>query len=127
MVISLKAAFREVRLNFSPSTVIPVFVGGKAVPENVVRSVAGFCILYFTSWALGTSALTVGGTDLETAASAAIATLGNIGPGLHDVGATRNFAFWNDGQKLVMVVLMWLGRLEVYAIASLVTVGFWRR
>ncbi len=127
MVIGLKAAFREVRLSFSPSTVIPVFVGGKAVPNNVVRSVAGFFILYFTSWALGTFVLTVGGTDLETSASAAIATLGNIGPGLHEVGATKNFAFWSDAQKLVMIVLMWLGRLEVYAIAALVTVGFWRR
>ena len=30
-------------------------------------------------------------------------------------------------QKLVMVLLMWLGRLEVYAIASLFAVSFWRR
>ena len=60
-------------------------------------------------------------------ASAAIATLGNIGPGLAEVGPTCNFAFWSDWQKLVMVLLMWLGRLEVYAIAALFTAAFWRR
>ena len=127
MVIGLKSAFREVRAIFSPSTVIRIFVGGKAVPDSVARSVAGFFILYFTSWALGTFFLTVGGVDLETSASAAIACLGNIGPGLALVGPTANFAFWSDWQKLLMVVLMWLGRLEVYAIAALVARHFWRR
>jgi len=127
LVIGIKSAFREVRLIFSPSTVIRVFVGGNAVPNPVVRSVAGFFILFITSWGLGTLLLTVGDTGLETAASAAIATLGNIGPGLDAVGPTANYAFFSPWQKLVMVVLMWIGRLEVYAIAAVVTVGFWRR
>ncbi len=128
LAIGLKSAMREVRLNFSPSTVIPVIIGGKPVPNPVVRSVLGFFVLYFASWAVGTVLLTVGGgVDLETSASAAIATLGNIGPGIAAVGPTQNFAFWSDWQKLVMVLLMWLGRLEVYAIAAILTLAFWRR
>ena len=127
LVIGVKAALREVRLMFSPSTVLSVFVGGKAVPENVVRSVGGFIILYFASWVAGTCILTLGNVDLETSASAAIACLGNIGPGLSAVGPTANFAIFDDWQKLVMVLLMWLGRLEVYSIAAVLTVAFWRR
>jgi trk system potassium uptake protein TrkH len=76
---------------------------------------------------LGTFALTLGGTDLETSASAAIAVLGNIGPGLSGVGATANFAFFESWQKIVMVLLMWLGRLEVLPIAALATRAFWVR
>ena len=126
-VIGLKAAAREARLMFSPSHIIAVFVGGKAVPETVVRSVMGFFFLYFSGWGIGTMLLTVGSPDLETAAGAAIATLGNIGPGLSAVGPSGNFAFFASWQKLVMVVLMWLGRLEVYALVALMTVAFWRR
>jgi trk system potassium uptake protein TrkH len=127
MVIGLKAAWREVRLIFSPSSVISVLVGQKPVPEGVVRSVAGFFILYFSSWSLGTVALTLtSGQDLVTAATAAAATLGNIGPGLEAVGPVKDYAFFDPVSKLVMVVLMWLGRLEVYSIAALVTVRFWR-
>lgn len=126
LVVGVKAAFREVRLIFSPSTVLAIFVGGKAVPNTVVRSVAGFSVLYLASWVLGTVLLTIGGLDLESATTASIATLGNIGPGLGAVGPTGNFAFFNDFQKLVMVVLMWLGRLEVYAIAAVATRSFWR-
>lgn len=126
LVVGVKAAFREVRLIFSPSTVLAIFIGGKAVPNTVVRSVAGFSVLYLACWVLGTVVLTAGGLDLEAATTASIATLGNIGPGLGAVGPTGNFAFFTDFQKLVMVVLMWLGRLEVYAIAAIATRSFWR-
>lgn len=127
LVIGLKAAAREVKLMFSPSSVVAVFIGRKAVPESVVRSVVGFIILYFMAFGLGVGLLTAGGVDLETSATASIATLGNIGPGLHAVGPTGNFAGFAPFQKLVMVLLMWLGRLEVYAIASLFALSFWRR
>jgi len=127
MVIGLRSAFREVRLIFSPNTVLSIFVGGKAVPDAVVRSVAGFFILYLSIWALGTFALSINGPDLVTSATAAAATIGNIGPGLNAVGPTQNFAFWGPLDKLLMVLLMWMGRLEIYAIAALFSRAFWRR
>jgi trk system potassium uptake protein TrkH len=127
MVVGLKSAFREVRLNFSPSTVAAVFVGGKAVPEGVVRSVAGFFILYLSSWGLGALLLSLDGPSLVTAATAAAATLGNVGPGLEAVGPIANYAFFAERDKLLMVLLMWLGRLELYSILALFALPFWRR
>jgi trk system potassium uptake protein len=127
MVVGLKSAFREVRLNFSPTTVAAVFVGGKAVPEGVVRSVAGFFILYLTSWGLGSLLLTLDGPSLVTAGTAAAATLGNVGPGLEAVGPVANYAFFGERDKLLMVLLMWLGRLELYSILALFALPFWRR
>ncbi|MEM7483110.1 MAG: TrkH family potassium uptake protein [Acidobacteriota bacterium] len=127
MVVGLKTAFREVRLSFSPNTVATVFVGGKAVPESVVRSVTGFFILFLSSWGVGTLLLTLGGHSLVTAGTAAIATLGNIGPGLDAVGPTQSYAFFKPWEKLLMVLLMWVGRLEVYSIAALFMFRFWRR
>lgn len=127
MVIGLKAAWREVRLMFSPSSVISILVGRTPVPESVVASVAGFFILYLTSWGLGTVGISLQGESLVTSATAAAATLGNIGPGLEAVGPVENFAFFTTGSKLLMIFLMWLGRLEVYSIAALVTVRFWKR
>jgi Trk-type K+ transport system membrane component len=45
-----------------------------------------------------------------------LATVSNIGPGLAGVGPTENFAFFAAWQKLVIVILMWLGRLEFFAV-----------
>jgi trk system potassium uptake protein TrkH len=128
MVVGLKSAYREVRANFSPSTVAAVFVGGKAVPEGVVRSVSGFFILYLTAWGLGSLLLTLGGgPSLVTAGTAAAATLGNVGPGLEAVGPVANYAFFDGRDKLLMVLLMWLGRLELYSILAVFSLRFWRR
>ena len=126
-LIALKTAVREVRLTFSPSAVIPVTIKGTPVPEEVTRSVGGFIILYAFTLVAGATLLTLGGTDLLSASSAALACLGNIGPGLAKVGPTANYAFFGDWEKLVLVLLMWLGRLEMMAIVAVATRSFWRR
>ncbi len=126
MVIGLRYAVREAKLIFSPNQVLRVFVGGKPVPENVVRSVAGFFILYLSTWALGALLISVGGPDIVSTATASAAMLGNIGPGLGAVGPTQNFSIFGDPHKALMVLLMLLGRLEVYAIAALFTRAFWK-
>ena len=50
-----------------------------------------------------------------------------LGPGLAAVGPTGNFAFFAGWQKLVMVLLMLLGRLEFFAVLALLQRQFWRR
>jgi trk system potassium uptake protein len=59
--------------------------------------------------------------------SATLATLYNIGPGLAEVGPTKNFAFLHDGTKLFLSLLMVLGRLEFLALLVLLSPAFWRR
>ena len=126
MVIGIRYALREVKLIFSPNTVLRVFIGGNPVPESVVASVAGFFILYLTTWGLGSFVLALGSPDLVTAATASAATLGNIGPGLNAVGPSANFEFFSNFHKAFMVLLMWLGRLEIYSIAAVFTRAYWR-
>ena len=126
MVIGIKSAVREVKLIFSPNEVLRVVVGGSKVPDSVVHSVAGFFILYLSTWGVASVLLAFGGPDIVTAATAAAATLGNIGPGLSAVGPTANFAFFSWWDKALMVLLMWMGRLEMYAIAALFIRAFWK-
>ncbi len=66
------------------------------------------------------------GVDITTAATASAATLNNIGPGLARVGATHNYAWFSDGSKVVMTMLMVLGRLEMFTIIVLFTPRFWQ-
>ena len=126
MFIGVKAALREVRHLFSPNTVTRIFVGDRPVPNSVANTVAGFFILYLTTWAIGAVLLSIGSPDLVTSVTASAATIGNIGPGLGAVGPTDNFAFWSGGHKVLMVVLMLAGRLEMYSFAALITRSFWK-
>ena len=60
-------------------------------------------------------------------ASAVAATLNNIGPGLGVVGPTLNYAGFSQMAKLLFVLLMMLGRIEVYSVIVLLMPSFWRR
>lgn len=74
--------------------------------------------------------VTPGGTldeKLLDSASVVAATLNNIGPGLGVVGATRNYAGFSQGAKLLFVWLMMLGRVEVFSVLLLFVPSFWRR
>ncbi len=81
-------------------------------------------------FAVGTAALMMleahQGIDITTAATASVATLNNIGPGLARVGATHNYAWFTAPSKIVMCILMVLGRLEVFTILVLFTPRFWK-
>jgi len=127
LIIGWKAALREVRLTFNPNAVIAVAMGSQAVPEESVRSVIGLILFWIFAWGAGTILLSIGDAGLVTAATGSIATLSNVGPGLAAVGPIQSFALFAPWQKLVMVLLMWLGRLEFFAFVSILLPRFWRR
>ena len=59
-------------------------------------------------------------------ASAVAATLNNIGPGLGVLGPRSNYSAFSQPGKLLLTVLMLLGRLELFAILVLFVPSFWR-
>ena len=65
--------------------------------------------------------------DFISAAASCVATLCNIGPALGKVGPVENYGWFSAGSKVVMCVLMALGRLEVFAIIVLLSPAFWKR
>ena len=60
-------------------------------------------------------------------ASAVASALGNIGPGLGEVGPAANFAIVPASGKWLLSVIMMIGRLEVFPILLLFTRELWRR
>ena len=65
--------------------------------------------------------------DLTTAISAVAASINGVGPGLNLVGPTQNYAFFTGSAKLLLSLLMIMGRLELMVILSLFIPSFWRR
>jgi trk system potassium uptake protein TrkH len=126
-IIGWRAAMREVRLTYGPNSVIAVALGGQSVPEESVRSVVSLFFLWIAAWGAGALLLSIGDADFVTASTASIATLSNIGPGLGLVGPAGDFTFFSAWQKVLMIFLMWLGRLEFFALLALLSPRFWTR
>lgn len=68
------------------------------------------------------------GYDIETLdlVSASIATLGNIGPGFGAVGPMAGYGDFPESSKLLMILYMWIGRLELFPVLVLLTRAYWR-
>lgn len=122
--------FKHVRLQLRslihPQTVGVIKLDGTMVPREVMTAVLGFFALYFMIFLVATLVVTALGVDMITGTTAVIATLNNIGPGLHLVGPTHGFADLPDLAKLVLSFCMLAGRLELYTLIVLLTPGFWK-
>ncbi|QDV07908.1 Trk system potassium uptake protein TrkH [Planctomycetes bacterium Poly30] len=127
VVIMVKAAFVSVRKMARPRVIDQVRVDGETLDEGVVASVTGYFVLWVAVFLAATTVLASFGTDLETSATAVIATLNNVGPGLGQVGPVQNFAGLHEVSKMVLSLCMVLGRLEFYALVVLLMPTFWKR
>ncbi len=135
--IALKVIVAEIELAFRPNVVRPLKVGRAAVSPQLRLGIAGYVMGVFLIFILGALALRVLEADhvmpdgrtatFTTAATASVATLCNIGPGLELVGAAENYNWFSTPSKLLMALMMVIGRLEVFAIVVLFSPRFWRK
>lgn len=125
-LLMARLTFRELRRTLHPRAVLPVRLGGRVVPESILRDIQVFMLFYLLCFAIG-AAIVVGlGAELITGITATIACLGNIGPGFGDVGPMSNYAGLHPVSKVVLTAEMWIGRLEVLPVLVLLRLEAWR-
>jgi len=128
--MTLRIMLAEIERIFRPQAVRPLRVGGTTIDDMLklatVSYVLGILVLCLIGALLLMFLEPAGTIDFTTAATASAATLNNIGPGLARVGAIQNFGWFSDASKVVMTILMALGRLEVFAIIVLFSPRFWK-
>jgi trk system potassium uptake protein len=123
---------RELDLTIHPELVSRVRYNGRPVQGQILRAVQSFVVLYVGLFAVGTFLLVADAarTGLELrlidAVAAAATTLGNVGPAFGFAGPMGSFEPFSDVSTGVMVVLMWVGRLEIIPVAVLLTRSYWR-
>jgi len=128
VMVLAKTALRELRTVANPRVVRALQLGpGRTLERGIGRKVLGFFVLYVVLLVAGTLLLTTYGMGIETALSAAATSLGNVGPGLADIGPTDNFGWMPVPAKWILIVLMLLGRLEIYTVLALILPGTWKR
>jgi len=127
IVILAKLAIHETRYMLHPRGVFSLRLNSQPVLKNLVYPVASFVALYVGIILVATMIISIDGHDVVTSLTAALATLGNIGPGLGKVGPSNNFAFFSDGMTWFFSFLMFIGRLELYTVLVLFVPWFWKR
>jgi trk system potassium uptake protein TrkH len=126
-LLLVRHARRELKLLVHPSAVMPIRIGGQAVPDRIVYSVLAFIFLYFITIVALTFAMLATGLDLVSSFSAIVASVNNMGPALGTVGPSTNFSPLTDSQTWICSFAMIIGRLEIFAVLVLFTATFWRK
>jgi trk system potassium uptake protein TrkH len=133
LVILSSASKTDVRRLIHPRGVFVTRVGKDPVPDLVVETVQTFFLLYMFAFMTGVFLVAVIGfaadssADVITMVSAVASSLGNVGPGLGDVGPTGNYLGLPAASKWVLSWLMIVGRLEILPILILFNPEVWRK
>ncbi|MEO5634432.1 TrkH family potassium uptake protein [Gaiella sp.] len=127
-----KVLRRELRQTLHPEVVMPIRLNGVVVDERTLRAITAFVLLYVGFFAVGAGLIALDsafqGPPMSAfdAIAAAASTLGNVGPGLGFAGPMGSFEPFSDFSTVVMIALMWLGRLEIVPVVVLLTRSYWR-
>ena len=120
---NLKNVF--VKLNH-PKSISLIKLNGKSLTENTNISILSFVIIYLFIFVLGSIIIVITGVDPVTASSSAATCMAGIGPGLGSVGPGSNFSTMPEVSKVVLSLLMIIGRLEIYTVFTIFTPTFWK-
>jgi len=127
IVVLFKKGYREIYKLIYRKAVIPIRLGELTISEDAVSSITSFFLLYIFIFLVG-SLLIMGfeNLDIMTAISASAATIGNVGPGFGQVGPLEHYGNLSVFTKVVLCMLMLIGRLELFTILVLFTPAFWK-
>ena len=125
-VVLLKNSYIELKKQLHQRGVFILRFNNSKVPQSVVTNILAFMMLYVVIFSIGSVIMTLMGVDFITAIGSVAATLGNIGPGIGDVGPASNFSSIPDAGKYFLSLLMLIGRLELLTFLLILTPAFWK-
>ncbi|MGN0350881.1 MAG: TrkH family potassium uptake protein [Roseburia sp.] len=118
---------RNIRRIINPQKVEVVRNNGQMVNEKVLDNIntylAAYVIIILTSFIL----ISMDGLSVTTNISAVVSCFNNIGPGLDAVGPTCNYSVYSNFSKIILLIDMLAGRLEIFPVLILASRSTWRR
>jgi trk system potassium uptake protein TrkH len=119
VILILKYIAIETRQMLHAKAIIPIRIGSRYIPGDVIRNTVGFFLFYIFIFAATSLVLSAMDLDLSSAIGLAASAIGNIGPAFGDFGPTENYAMLPDIGKWLLSFCMLLGRLEIFTVMVL--------
>jgi trk system potassium uptake protein TrkH len=126
-MIIFKLVRREIVKLFHPRSVVPLLVNTKKFNSESIHSVVSFIALYFIMFMFGALVISADNMDLVKSFSASAAALGNVGQSFGFDAVSMNFSSFGTTSKLVLCLLMLVGRLELFTVLALLAPRSWKK
>ena len=126
LLLLVKGLRRNIGQVLSPRRVDVVRINSRAVDERILANTnayfAAYMIILFLSFVL----VSLDGFSITTSLTAVMSCFNNMGPGLEAVGPTCNYGGFSVFSKLILILDMLAGRLEIFPILVLFSPNIWR-
>lgn len=126
MLLVFKSLRRSVRKVVHPQKVEVVRMNGNPISEKVLQNTNAYLAAYAIIIGISFLLISIDGFSITTNISAVLACFNNIGPGFEMVGPICNFASYSIFSKLVLIMDMLAGRLEIFPILILFSRTTWK-
>ena len=117
---------RNIKHSLHSKSVEVIRVNNHVIEEKVLETTNAYLAAYVFIILASVIIVSLDNFSVTTNITAVLATFNNIGPGLEAVGPTCNFAGFGDISKLVLILDMLAGRLEIFPIMVLFLRSTWR-
>lgn len=125
LLILIRSVKRNIRQTLNPRKIEVIRSSGNVVDERIVTGVNSYLTAYVLIVLCSFLVISIDGQSILTNFSGVIACFNNIGPGLDMVGPTSNYAMFGDFSKIVLILDMLAGRLEIFPILILLSRNTW--
>lgn len=123
LLLILKGIRKNVQKIMNPRKVISVRANDTAVEESTMSGVNSYLAAYSLILICSFLLVSIDGFSVETNVSAVIACFNNVGPGLDVVGPVGSYSEFGILSKIILIIDMLAGRLEIFPILALLSVS----
>lgn len=125
VLIVVRSLRRNLRRAISPQKVQVVRINNHMIDEKVLENTNAYLAAYVLILFFSFIFVSMDRFSVTTNFTAVLSCFNNIGPGLEAVGPTCNFGGFSWFSKLVLIVDMLAGRLEIFPILILFSRDTW--
>ena len=126
VLLLFKELRRSVRQLLHPQKIQAIHCDGQIVDEKILNRTNIYLSAYTIIIAVSFLLISIDGLSPISNFSAVLACFNNIGPGMEAVGPTANFSSFSVLSKIVLIVDMLAGRLEIFPILVLFSGRTWK-
>lgn len=127
LIITFKYAYNEIYYQLHPNTVKTIKFEDKVVSNETKRTIVSYTIIYMFIILIAVLIISIENFDFATTLSSVFETFNNIGLGISKIGPKGNFSIFSNLSKVVFIILMLTGRLEIFPILMLFSRKTWSR
>jgi len=126
VLILFRSLKNYVKTTIHPNSYYQTSFNKVPVPVAELSGIYAFLVLYIIFFFAGSISLSFLGFGFENAIGFCAASLSNTGPGVFLMNGYTELSLIHSGSKIVLIVLMVIGRIELFPFLLILSRSFWK-